>query len=82
MNLPEALRKQTEDFVKAVPEETVAIMSKATEDLAKSGILKNCLQPGDRAPDFTLEDSQGKSYTFSKHLNQGPLILKFFRGDW
>lgn len=82
MNLPEALRKQTEDFVKAVPEETIEIMHNATEELNRSGILQNCLQPGDSAPEFTLEDSHGKKYHLAELLEGGPLILKFFRGDW
>ncbi len=82
MNLPEALRKQREDFVNAVPEETVATMGNAIEKLSQSGILQNCLQPGDIAPDFTLEDAKGNNYTFSEFLHKGPLILKFFRGDW
>ncbi len=82
MNLPEALRKQSEDFVKVVPADVLSTMGDATNDLKKSGILHNCLQPGDMAPDFTLEDAHDVSYTFSNLLNQGPIILKFFRGDW
>ena len=31
-----------------------------------------------RAPDFTLNDSDGQSVTLSKLLEKGPVILAFF----
>lgn len=82
MNLPEALRKQREDFIHAAPKETVAVMQQAQENLHQSGILRNCLTKGDTAPDFTLEDHTGTLINLHKTLNNGPVILKFFRGDW
>ena len=36
------------------------------------------LKVGDRAPDFTLPDSDGKPVTLSKLLQQGPVILAFY----
>ena len=35
-------------------------------------------QVGDVAPDFTVEDTSGKSYTLSQLVQQGPVILAFF----
>jgi len=37
--------------------------------------------PG-RAPDFTLPDQDGRPVTLSKELQQGPVLLVFFRGHW
>lgn len=82
MQLPEALRKQKEGFINSAPPETVKIMKNATEDLYNSGILNNCLQVGDAAPDFTLENAAKTPITLSDMLDSGPVILKFFRGDW
>jgi peroxiredoxin Q/BCP len=42
--------------------------------LGSSGALK----VGDRAPDFTLADTQGNQVTLSRQLEKGPVILVFF----
>jgi peroxiredoxin Q/BCP len=36
------------------------------------------LKVGDKAPDFTLPDAEGKPVTLSKLLQQGPVILAFY----
>jgi peroxiredoxin Q/BCP len=36
------------------------------------------LQVGDKAPDFTLLDTQGNQVTLSAMLRKGPAILFFF----
>ncbi|GAC1405980.1 MAG: hypothetical protein NVSMB56_20060 [Pyrinomonadaceae bacterium] len=37
---------------------------------------------GDVAPDFTLEDENGKSVTLSSARGQSPVVLVFYRGYW
>lgn len=82
MNLPEALKKQREDFIKAVPPDTVTIFNEAVEELSHSGLLAQCLKESDPAPDFSLADAHNITYSLSDSLDNGPVILKFFRGDW
>jgi peroxiredoxin Q/BCP len=36
------------------------------------------LKVGDRAPDFTLPDTEGRPVTLSKLLETGPVILAFY----
>lgn len=36
------------------------------------------LKVGDRAPDFTLPDTEGRPVTLSKLLENGPVILAFY----
>ncbi len=36
------------------------------------------LKVGDKAPDFTLPDTEGKPITLSKLLERGPAILAFY----
>ncbi len=36
------------------------------------------LKAGDRAPDFTLSDTDGRQVTLSKELARGPVMLFFF----
>jgi cytochrome oxidase Cu insertion factor (SCO1/SenC/PrrC family) len=37
---------------------------------------------GDRAPDFTLEDQNGRKHTLSAELKSRPVVLVFYRGNW
>jgi peroxiredoxin len=40
------------------------------------------LKVSDRAPDFTGYDQKGKQVELKKLLEQGPMILFFYRGKW
>ena len=40
------------------------------------------LKVGDRAPDFVLPNAFGNLITLSDCLKSGPVILKFYRGEW
>jgi peroxiredoxin len=40
------------------------------------------LKVGDKAPDFTGYDQTGKQVVLKKLLEQGPIILFFYRGKW
>jgi peroxiredoxin len=35
-------------------------------------------QVGEAAPDFTVTDTDGKKYTLSEMVKQGPVIVAFF----
>jgi peroxiredoxin len=37
---------------------------------------------GTRVPSFTLPDSNGTSVDLADRLQQGPVVLSFYRGDW
>ncbi len=57
-------------------------------DYSKFGIETNGshipagLKPGDKAPDFTGYDQNGKQVELKKILETGPVILFFYRGKW
>lgn len=40
------------------------------------------LKIGDKAPDFTLPNATGKAVSLSGILELGPVVLKFYRGEW
>jgi thioredoxin-dependent peroxiredoxin len=40
------------------------------------------LKPGDRAPDFTLPDQDGREVAFTRLLQDGPLVLYFYPADF
>jgi peroxiredoxin len=63
-------------------------LSGQENDLSKYGIeTKNShipygLSAGDIAPDFTGYDQTGKQVTLKKNLENGPVVLFFYRGNW
>lgn len=42
----------------------------------------HALGPGDRAPDFDLPSADGRRVRLSDQLEQGPVVLTFYRGAW
>jgi len=40
------------------------------------------LDVGDKAPDFTLPNSDNQNVSLSKSLEEGPVVLTFYRGGW
>jgi peroxiredoxin len=64
------------------PVEIMPIMHRATAALIASGQADRALKAGDRAPDFTLLDPDGKPTALQDLLAQGPLVISFYRGVW
>jgi cytochrome oxidase Cu insertion factor (SCO1/SenC/PrrC family) len=42
----------------------------------------NRVKAGDAAPDFTLEDQDGKPVTLSDYQDKKTVVLVFYRGHW
>jgi peroxiredoxin len=60
----------------------LSAMDRATDELIAGGQAQRALKAGDRAPDFTLADPDGKSVSSHDLLAQGPLVVSFYRGVW
>lgn len=43
---------------------------------------KTFLKVGDKAPDFSLPNGDGKEVRLSELTSKGPLLLVFYRGYW
>jgi thiol-disulfide isomerase/thioredoxin len=64
------------------PPEIHPIMERATAELIASGQAARALKAGDVAPEFTLNDPDGKPVSSVELLKQGPLVISFYRGVW
>src|SRR3984957_20057578 len=62
--------------------EALASMARATASLIASGQAQRALQAGDKAPEFTLNDPDGKPVSSRALLARGPLVVSFYRGVW
>ena len=66
---------------KPTPERLDA-MARATAALVDSGQAQKAKKAGDIAPEFTLNDPDGKPVSSRDLLAKGPLVLSFYRGVW
>jgi len=64
------------------PYEVIETMHRATDELKASGIEQKALKVGHRAPSFTLFNQDHVSVSSSGLLQEGPLVVSFFRGHW
>ena len=82
MKLQEKLDAYKRSFLEKAPADAVAVMHRATRDLANSGIVEKAVGLGDCAPDFTLVNTAGEKTGLSGLLLKGPVVLTFYRGKW
>jgi peroxiredoxin len=62
--------------------EVLDTMHRATAELIESGQAQRAKKAGDVAPEFTLNDSDGKPVSSRELLAKGPLVVSFYRGVW
>jgi peroxiredoxin len=62
--------------------EILDTMHRATDELVASAQAQHARKAGDVAPEFTLNDSDGKPVSSSELLAKGPLVVSFYRGVW
>lgn len=82
MPLAEDLLKLSQQFKGQIPAAQYDVMLRATENLAKSGIIESALKEGDLAPEFVLPNALGSDVSLSELLKKGPVVLSFYRGGW
>ena len=54
----------------------------AFKDLIESDFGQQALNSGDKARDFTLPNAKGAHTTLNQLLEDGPVVLSFYRGGW
>ena len=64
------------------PPEIHPIMERATAALVASGQAERALKAGDAAPEFILNDPDGKPVSSTELLKRGALVISFYRGVW
>jgi peroxiredoxin len=80
--LREIFAERQELIKKYVLPETQAIHDRAIATLKEKHLAENILPRGVKAPVFELKDHNGKSVSSTSLLNQGRLVICFFRGRW
>jgi len=82
MSLKQELSDFSEQMSKQAPPEVLQTMGGEIGKLAQSGITKRAKTVGDEAPNFILENSDGKEVSLHDLLEKGNVVLSFNRGNW
>ena len=82
MSLKEKLDNLKKGFESRAPKETIDLMHQETENLINSGIMDHIITVGDKAPNFTLQNTNHKDMNLYEILNKRPIVLTFYRGNW
>jgi peroxiredoxin len=62
--------------------EMLDIMHRSTDALIAGAKAQRARKAGDMAPEFILNDSDGKPISSREMLAKGPLVVSFYRGVW
>jgi peroxiredoxin len=80
--LREIYAERKELIAKYIPAETQAIHTQAVAESKQQQLAANILPVGAKAPDFELQDHNGKLVSSSDLLAQKRLVICFIRGRW
>ncbi|WP_422929648.1 peroxiredoxin-like family protein [Singulisphaera sp. PoT] len=70
------------DIASKAPAERLKAYEEGIEQVKKSGVLEKALKVGDKAPDFELPNASGKVVKLSSLLENGPVVVTWYRGGW
>jgi len=80
-SLLEEIKSYKDQFKQNAPAEKQRLMAQATQELRDSGIVSG-LTVGDQAPMFELPHADGTAVNLKTLLEDGPVIVTFYRGGW
>jgi peroxiredoxin len=80
--LSEIFAERKESIAKYVPAETQAVHARAVAELKQQRLAANILPVGAKAPEFQLQDHDGKIVSSTDLLAKGRFVLCFIRGRW
>lgn len=80
--LEQELRERSDSFKQSADQDTIERYQGAIEALKESGALDNALGEGDTAPNFELPSATGETVSLESLLEDGPVVLTFYRGGW
>jgi len=80
--LNQELKRMSDDFMQSAPEKVKDIVGKGISTLAESDLIANAIKEGHKAPDFVLSNHKGVKVSLSNLLENGPVVVTWYRGGW
>ncbi|MEM8953058.1 MAG: peroxiredoxin-like family protein [Verrucomicrobiota bacterium] len=81
-SLAEQLAARQKEFAASTPDNVKEAFAAGIQAVDESGIIDNAINVGDKAPSFTLPNATGKEVSLASLLEQGPVVLTWYRGSW
>ena len=69
-------------FEASTPPDIVAALEDSVAELVQTGLVRQAVKAGERAPLFRLRSNTGDFVSLSEALDRGPVAVSFFRGGW
>ncbi len=82
MNLTESIAAYEEAKKQKVPADILELMAEVTQDLIATGLAEQTTKEGALVNNFALPDQLGNELSLDHLLEQGPVVLSFYRGGW
>ncbi len=82
MSLKQELEKHKAGFSQKAPEDKRLAYENGIAQVEDSDLLRQALNVGQQAIDFTLLNSGGNSVNLYRVLDQGLVVLTWYRGGW
>ncbi len=78
----EGLKELRANLSNMLPAEALQVFDKDAKALQKKHVSILKLNKGDKAPDFSLSNATGETIKLSDLLENGKVVLTFYRGTW
>ena len=82
MLLAEDIKAFQDSFIPTIPEQTLNTLMSELQGLMASGIKEKALTQNATFPAFNLANSNNESRSLATFLENGPLVISFYRGAW
>jgi peroxiredoxin len=82
MRLQDELDALRDKCYENTPPHIRRVRQDAIDELVSLGAAERAIHAGDHAPEFRLRDPDGKAISFYAVLNNGPVLIVFYRGGW
>ena len=82
MSLKAQLDAYRRAFETSTPPGIVAALQGSVAELVQTGLVRQAVKAGEKAPLFRLRTDAGDFVALSEALGRGPVVVNFFRGAW
>ncbi|MEM9338385.1 MAG: peroxiredoxin-like family protein [Bacteroidota bacterium] len=82
MDLTTALQTKRNASARNIPKEKYEVMQTSTRQLQEVKLAEGALKTGQKLPEFELPNVHGKNIKSADLLQEGTLVISFYRGGW
>lgn len=82
MSYAEQYQQVVQEFMAGLPDDAKKIVEQNFAEIMSVDYGDNALKEGATATDFSLPNVKGEATQLSQLLEQGPVVINFYRGGW